>query len=169
MSVQQGQSDATGQNIAMAVAGFIMAGTIIGAGIGGFALGRQVMPAASSAPATVATASQAPTAASSAQNVAITIASNSATPGVYQFSPAAISVRAGHKVRLTFTNPGMAMHGISIPAYDVNTMIQPASGGHASTTQASFTPTKPGVYVLHCTVYCGSGHTSMALRLTVLA
>ena len=40
MSIQQHEADAIRQNIAMATAGFLMAGTIIGAGIAGLAVGR---------------------------------------------------------------------------------------------------------------------------------
>ena len=101
--------------------------------------------------------------------LAFTIKGDPARPGVYQFSPGAITVHAGQKVALAIANPGTAMHGIAIPEFGVNTMIQPATGGRASTAQVSFTPTRPGVYVVHCIVYCGSGHARMTLRLTVLA
>src|SRR5690348_11211228 len=111
MSVQQQEADATRENIAMAVAGFIMAGAIIGAGIAGMAVGRELAPPAA-APAIVAPAAVASQ--TTAARLAITITGDPSKPGVYAFSPGAITVRAGHKVTLAITNPGVAMHGIAI-------------------------------------------------------
>jgi plastocyanin len=164
---QQEQTVAIRQNIAMACAGFLMASTIIGAGLGGYTLGRQVAPAPAAAP--VATATQAAAGQTATAPLAITIKGDPARPGVSQFSPGAITVRAGQKVTLAIANPGTAMHGIAIPEFGVNTMIQPATGGRTSTVQVSFTPTRPGVYVAHCIVFCGPGHAQMILRITVLA
>lgn len=167
MSVHQQEADATRQNIAMAAAGFIRAGAIIGAGITGLAVGRQFAPPATPAP--VAAAAPAAVASrASAAPLAITIKGDPNKPGVYMFSPGAITVRAGQKVTLAIANPSAAMHGIAIPEFGVNTMIQPASSSHASTVQVSFTPTRAGSYVAHCIVYCGPGHAQMVLRLTVL-
>lgn len=154
------------QNIAMAVAGFIMAGAIIGAGIAGMAVGRELAPPPAAAPAAIAPA--AITSQASVAPLAVTIKGDPSKPGVYTFSPSVITVRAGQKVTLAITNPGTAMHGIVIPEFGVNTMIQPAANGQASTVQVSFTPTKTGAYVAHCIVYCGPGHAQMILRITVL-
>ena len=166
MIVQQQEADATRQNITMAVAGFIMAGAIIGAGIAGMAVGRELAPPPAAAPAAIAPAAVASQA--SVAPLAITIKGDPSKPGVYAFSPGAIIVRAGQKVTLAITNPGTAMHGIAIPEFGINTMIQPATSGQASTAQVSFTPTKAGTYVAHCIVYCGPGHAQMILRITVL-
>lgn len=164
MSVREQEAATTWQNIAMAAAGFIMASAIIGAGIAGLAVGRQLAPPAATAPVTVA----APAAVSqaAAAPIAITIKGDPIKP--YVFSPGAITVRAGQKVTLAISNPSAAMHGIAIPEFGVSTMIQPASNGRASAVQVSFTPTKRGVYVAHCIVYCGPGHTRMTLRVTVV-
>ena len=54
MSIQLHEADAIRQNIAMATAGFLMAGTIIGAGIAGLAVGRELAPPPAAAPAAVA-------------------------------------------------------------------------------------------------------------------
>lgn len=167
MSVHQQEADAMRQNVAMAAAGFIMAGAIIGAGIAGLAVGRQLAPPASTAPIAAAAPLVAVSRAVVAP-IAITITGDLSKPGVYAFSPGAITVRAGQKVTLAIANPSTAMHGIAIPEFGVNTMIQPASSGHASTVQVSFTPTRAGSYVAHCIVYCGPGHAQMTLRLTVV-
>jgi cytochrome c oxidase subunit 2 len=166
MNVQQQEVDATRENIAMAVAGFVMAGAIIGAGIGGLAAGRELAPPPAAVPAVVAPAAVASQ--STAAPLAITIKGDPSKPGVYAFSPGAITVRAGQKVTLAITNPGAAMHGIAIPEFGINTMIQPTANGQVSTAQVSFTPTKAGTYVAHCIVYCGPGHSQMILRITVL-
>src|SRR5579884_2920769 len=104
MSVREQGADATRQNIAMAAAGFIMASAIIGAGIAGLAVGRQLAPPAAPAPVTVA----APAAVSQAAPapIAITIKGDPIKP--YVFSPGAITVRAGQKVTLAISNPSAA-------------------------------------------------------------
>jgi cytochrome c oxidase subunit II len=37
------------------------------------------------------------------------------------------------------------------------------------TAEATFTPTKAGDFVGHCSVFCGSGHGSMVFTLHVVA
>ncbi len=175
MSVHVQEADATRQNIAMAASGFIMAGAIIGAGIAGMVVGRQLAPVASTPSALVAPASSMGQAAAAARvgqaaaaPLAITIKGDPSRPGVYYFSPGAITVHAGQKVTLAISNPGTAMHGIAIPEFGINSMIQPAAHGQATVAQVSFTPTKAGTYLARCIIYCGPGHAQMLLRITVL-
>ena len=100
-----------------------------------------------------------PAAASAAPAVqTFTITANSA------FSPAQITVHAGRPVEITFAGAG-GVHGVAstelgIPA----TMIMPNSS-----KAVTFTPQKPGSYVLHCTIVCGSDHSKMTLLVTVVA
>lgn len=158
-------------HLVLTAAGVLAAAAIIGAGLGGYALGHQAArtpvrtpthtgPAASS-PAIVTRTTAAP--------IAITIRSAMPHPDIYRFSPGAITVHAGQKVRLAISNPGMAMHGIAAPALGIHTMIQPLRDGRPATAQVSFTPTRPGTYSAYCSVYCGSGHARMILRIRVLA
>jgi len=38
---------------------------------------------------------------------------------------------------------------------------------NGKTVEVTFTPKKAGTYVLHCMVFCGSGHADMALTIEV--
>lgn len=154
----------------LAASGVLVAAAIIGAGIGGYALGHQ----AGRTPVSTPTGRAAPSPAivtrtTAAAPIAITIRSEMPHPDVYRFSPGAITVHAGQKVALAIANPGMALHSIAIPALGVNAMIQPANDGRPATAQVAFTPTRPGTYTAYCSVYCGSGHARMILRIRVLA
>lgn len=79
----------------------------------------------------------------------------------FAFSPSAISVKKGDRVRLTLKNID-GTHGLSLPAFGVS--LTPAAGQSA---QAEFTADKAGEHGFFCNIYCGSGHKEMAGSLTV--
>lgn len=79
----------------------------------------------------------------------------------FAFTPSAIKVNKGDRVRLTLQNVD-GTHGLSIPEYGVN--LQPAAG---QSQTADFVADKAGTFNFACTVYCGSGHLDMAGNLVV--
>ena len=94
--------------------------------------------------------------AESAQTITIT-ASN------YTFAPGTITVHAGRPVTLAL-NSTLGVHGLQSDELGIpQTMIMP---GEKKTV--TFTPAKPGTYVVHCSVPCGEGHADMKLTVRVV-
>lgn len=80
------------------------------------------------------------------------------------FSPSQITVHAGRTVELQFVGTG-GVHGVASSELGIpDTMITPNG-----TKSVSFTPAKPGTYVLHCTIVCGPDHKDMALVIHVVS
>jgi len=80
----------------------------------------------------------------------------------WKFTPAKISIPVNQETTLRLTSSG-GVHG-----------IESADLGIAKTTIApgkfelvTFTPKKPGKYVLNCAIVCGPGHTDMTLTIEV--
>jgi cytochrome c oxidase subunit 2 len=85
------------------------------------------------------------------------------TASDWKFAPASITVHVNQAVTLDLTSTagvhGLASSDLGIP----QTEIPPGS-----TVNVTFTPTKVGDYVLHCTIPCGPGHTKMSLTIHVV-
>jgi len=81
----------------------------------------------------------------------------------FAFSPGEITVKKGQPVVLVLKSADVA-HGLRFRDFDVNVKVKP--GG---TAEVEFTPDKVGDFVGHCSVFCGSGHGSMAIKLHVVA
>ncbi len=79
----------------------------------------------------------------------------------FAYEPAEITVKKGEPVVLELTTADVA-HGLKFKELDLNTKIE-----KGKTSELSFTPTKTGDFVGHCSVFCGSGHGSMTLTLHV--
>jgi len=94
---------------------------------------------------------------SSAQPITIT-ASN------WKFTPGEITVHVGQPVTLKLTSAegvhGLGSSDLGIP----QTMLVPGSDKNVT-----FTPSKAGTYVLHCTIPCGPGHANMKLVIHVVS
>jgi cytochrome c oxidase subunit 2 len=86
------------------------------------------------------------------------------TASDWKFTPGEITVHVGQPVTLNLTSTagvhGLKSDEIGLPA----TTIVPGS-----TKNVTFTPTKTGTYVLHCTIPCGPGHAKMTLVIHVVA
>ncbi len=80
----------------------------------------------------------------------------------FGFEPNTITVPAGSRVRFIATARD-GNHGISIPAFNVNT--GEFSAGETKTVE--FVADKAGEYPFSCNVFCGSGHKSMKGTLIV--
>jgi cytochrome c oxidase subunit 2 len=80
----------------------------------------------------------------------------------FSYEPGEITLKKGQPVVLVLTSADVA-HGIRIRELGVDVKL--AAGG---TQEVHFTPQKTGDYVAHCSVFCGPGHGSMALKLHVV-
>jgi heme/copper-type cytochrome/quinol oxidase subunit 2 len=84
------------------------------------------------------------------------------TAANWQFSPDHIAVAVGKPVTLRLTSAG-GVHGIQSSALGISqTVIAPGK-----TVDVTFTPMKTGTYRIPCSVFCGAGHSNMALTIEV--
>jgi cytochrome c oxidase subunit 2 len=80
----------------------------------------------------------------------------------YSYDPAEITLKMGQPVVLVVKSADVA-HGIRFRDLNVEVSVR----AH-NTAQVQFTPQKAGDFVGHCSVFCGSGHGSMTLKLHVV-
>jgi cytochrome c oxidase subunit 2 len=80
----------------------------------------------------------------------------------FSYDPAEIILKKGQPVVLVLKSADVA-HGLRIRDLDVNIKVK--AGG---TAQAQFTPEKTGDFTGHCSVFCGSGHGRLILKLHVV-
>lgn len=80
----------------------------------------------------------------------------------FTFDPGEITLKKGQPVTLVLKSVDVA-HGLHFRDLDVSIKVR--AGG---TAEVQFTPTKTGDFVGHCSVFCGSGHGSMTLKLHVV-
>ncbi len=81
----------------------------------------------------------------------------------FAFTPAEITLKKGQPVVFVLRSADVG-HGIRLRDFGIN--IQVKSGG---TAEVTFTPDKTGDFVGHCSVFCGTGHGSMEIKLHVVA
>lgn len=79
----------------------------------------------------------------------------------FSFTPDTIEVNKGDKVRLIVTSVDVP-HGFAVREYDINERLEP---GKPATIE--FTADKEGTFTAYCSVFCGSGHSSMKGKLVV--
>jgi cytochrome c oxidase subunit 2 len=80
----------------------------------------------------------------------------------FEFAPADITLKKGQPVVLVLKSTDAA-HGLRFRELNVNLKV-----GAGGTTEVQFTPDKAGDFVGHCSVFCGTGHGTMALTLHVV-
>jgi cytochrome c oxidase subunit 2 len=80
----------------------------------------------------------------------------------FSFDPGEITLKKGEPVVLVLKSADVA-HGLRIRELNVNMKV----GAHG-TAEAHFTPDKTGDFLANCSVFCGSGHGSMILKLHVV-
>ena len=80
----------------------------------------------------------------------------------FAYDPGEITLKKGEPVVLVLKSADVA-HGLRFR--DLSVEVKVSAGG---TAEVSFTPQKTGDFVGHCSVFCGSGHGSMALKLHVV-
>lgn len=80
----------------------------------------------------------------------------------FTYEPGEITLKRGQPVTLVLKSMDVT-HGLRVRELNVDAKI-PAGG----TQEVQFTPQKTGNFVAHCSVFCGPGHGSMALKLHVV-
>ena len=80
----------------------------------------------------------------------------------FSYSPGEITVKKGDPIVIVLKSEDVA-HGFRIREFNVNMKVK--AGG---TAEVQFIPTEAGDFLAHCSVFCGSGHGSMILRLHVV-
>jgi cytochrome c oxidase subunit II len=81
----------------------------------------------------------------------------------FAFTPGEITLKKGEPVVLVLKSMDTG-HGLRIRDLGVDMKVK--SG---ETVQVTITPDKTGDFVGHCSVFCGSGHGSMAFKVHVVA
>jgi len=80
----------------------------------------------------------------------------------FSYDPGEITLKKGQPVVLVVKSADVA-HGLRFRDFNVNVKVK--AGG---TAEVQFTPDKTGDFVGQCSVFCGSGHGSMSLKLHVV-
>jgi cytochrome c oxidase subunit II len=80
----------------------------------------------------------------------------------FAFDPGEITLKKGEPVILVLKSADVA-HGLRFRELNVDVKV-----GAGGTAEVSFTPQKTGDFTGHCSVFCGSGHGSMTVKLHVV-
>ncbi len=80
----------------------------------------------------------------------------------FGFEPGEITLKRGELVEFALKSADVT-HGIRVR--DLNLDIKANKG---ATAVARFTPDKTGIFVGHCSVFCGKGHGAMTLTINVV-
>lgn len=80
----------------------------------------------------------------------------------FSYDPGEITLKKGQPVALVLKSEDVA-HGLRFRDFKINFKVK--AGG---TEEVRFTPDKTGDFIGHCSVFCGSGHGSMSLKLHVV-
>lgn len=75
----------------------------------------------------------------------------------FNFGETTFKVKAGEPVTINFKSTE-GVHGLAIDEFDINI---------SSKGTATFTPEKPGKYIIYCNIPCGNGHKDMKSTLIV--
>jgi cytochrome c oxidase subunit II len=81
----------------------------------------------------------------------------------FSFTPGEITLKKGQPVVLVLKSMDVG-HGLRIRDLGVDMKVKAGQ-----TAEVTITPDKVGDFVGHCSVFCGSGHGSMAITLHVVA
>lgn len=80
----------------------------------------------------------------------------------FAFVPGEITLKRGQPVVLVLKSDDVA-HGLRFRELNVDVKV-----GKGGTAEVSFTPQMTGDFIGHCSVFCGSGHGAMILKLHVV-
>ena len=79
----------------------------------------------------------------------------------FEFSPSTITVNKGDTVIVNITSQDV-QHGFALPDFGVNETVDAGQ-----TTRIEFVADKSGEFTFFCSVFCGSGHSTMKGKLVV--
>jgi cytochrome c oxidase subunit II len=79
----------------------------------------------------------------------------------FSYTPSEITLKVGQPVVIVLKSEDVA-HGLKFKELNLQTEI-----GKGTASELSFTPTKAGDFIGHCSHFCGAGHGSMILTLHV--
>jgi cytochrome c oxidase subunit II len=79
----------------------------------------------------------------------------------FSYTPSEITLKVGQPVVIVLKSEDVA-HGLKFKELNLQTEI-----GKGTASELSFTPTKSGDFIGHCSHFCGAGHGSMILTLHV--
>ena len=80
----------------------------------------------------------------------------------FSYDPGEITLKKGQPVVLVVKSADVD-HGLRFRDFNVNVKVKAGD-----TAEVQFTPDKTGDFVGQCSVFCGSGHGSMSLKLHVV-
>jgi cytochrome c oxidase subunit II len=80
----------------------------------------------------------------------------------FQFTPNEITIKKGEPVILRMTSTDR-VHGFMSKPFKIDTDIPPGK-----TTDVTVTPTTAGDFTIICDHYCGTGHSNMKMKVTVV-
>jgi len=80
----------------------------------------------------------------------------------FSFDPGEITLKKGQPVVLVLKSADVG-HGLRLRDLGVDVSVKAGA-----TTEAHFTPQKTGDFVAKCSVFCGSGHGTMTLKVHVV-
>jgi cytochrome c oxidase subunit II len=80
----------------------------------------------------------------------------------FAFIPGEITLKKGQPVVLVLKSNDVA-HGLRFRELSVDVKV-----GKGGSAEVRFTPENTGDFIGHCSVFCGSGHGSMLLKLHVV-
>ena len=80
----------------------------------------------------------------------------------FSYEPGEITLKKGQPVVLVLKSADVA-HGLKLRDFNINVKVKAGD-----TAEIQFTPDKTGDFVAHCSVFCGSGHGAMILKMHVV-
>jgi len=80
----------------------------------------------------------------------------------FQFTPSEITLKKGEPVILRMTSTDR-VHGFMAKPFKIDTDISPDK-----TTDVAITPDTAGNFTIICDHYCGTGHSNMKMKVTVV-
>lgn len=81
----------------------------------------------------------------------------------FNYTPGEITIKKGQPVVLVLKSEDVG-HGLRVRDLGINLQVK-----KDGTAEVHFTPDKVGDFTGHCSVFCGSGHGSMTIKIHVVA
>lgn len=79
----------------------------------------------------------------------------------FKFTPAVVHLKKG-QITTLHLKAAQGAHGLNVPEIGLKNTVITAAG-----TTVKVKPMKAGTFTAHCALYCGPGHTTMAMKFIV--